>query len=25
MSKAIPPIPQYGFIVWCSVKAHRQL
>jgi hypothetical protein len=25
MSGAIPPLPQYAFLVWCSVKAERQL
>jgi hypothetical protein len=25
MSGAIPPLPQYAFMVWCSVKAQGQL
>jgi hypothetical protein len=25
MSGAIPPLPQYVFTVWCSVKAQGQL
>jgi hypothetical protein len=25
MSVAIPPLPQYAFIAWCSVKAQGQL
>jgi hypothetical protein len=25
MSRAIPPFPQYAFMVWCSVKAHGKL
>jgi hypothetical protein len=25
MSGAIPPLPQYTFMVWCSVKAQGQL
>jgi len=25
MNGAIPPLPQYAFLVWCSVKAQRQL
>jgi hypothetical protein len=25
MSGAIPPLPQYAFIAWCSVKAQGQL
>jgi hypothetical protein len=25
MSGAIPPLPQYDFMVWCSVKAQGQL
>jgi len=25
MRGAIPPLPQYAFIVWCSVKAQGQL
>jgi hypothetical protein len=24
MSEAIPPLPQYTFMVWCSVKKHRE-
>jgi len=25
MSRAIPPLPQYAFMAWCSVKAQGQL
>jgi hypothetical protein len=25
MSGAIPPLPQYAFMAWCSVKAQGQL
>jgi hypothetical protein len=25
MSGTIPPLPQYAFIAWCSVKAKGQL
>jgi len=25
MSGVIPPLPQYAFIAWCSVKAQGQL
>jgi len=25
MSGAIPPLPQYAFMMWCSVKAQGQL
>jgi hypothetical protein len=25
MSGAIPPLPQYAFIAWCSVKAQELL
>jgi hypothetical protein len=25
MSRAIPPLPQYAFMAWCSVKAQEQL
>jgi len=25
MSGAIPPLPQYAFVTWCSVKAQGQL
>jgi hypothetical protein len=25
MSGAIPPLPQYSFMAWCSVKAQGQL
>jgi hypothetical protein len=25
MSGAIPPLPQYAFIAWCSVEAQGQL
>jgi len=25
MSGAIPPLPQYAFMAWCSVKAQQQL
>jgi hypothetical protein len=25
MRIAIPPLPQYAFLVWCSVKAQGQL
>jgi hypothetical protein len=25
MSGAIPPLPQYGFMAWCSVKAQGQI
>jgi hypothetical protein len=25
MSGAIPPLPQYAFMVWCLVKAQGQL
>jgi hypothetical protein len=25
MSAAIPPLPQYAFMAWCSVKAQGQL
>jgi hypothetical protein len=25
MSGAKPPLPQYAFMAWCSVKAHGQL
>jgi hypothetical protein len=25
MNGAIPPLPQYAFMAWCSVKAWRQL
>jgi len=25
MSEAIPPLPQYAFKAWCSVKAQGQL
>jgi len=25
MRGAIPPLPQYAFMVWCSVKAQGQL
>jgi hypothetical protein len=25
MSGAIPPLPQYAFMAWCSAKAQRQL
>jgi hypothetical protein len=25
MSEAIPPLPQYAFMAWCSVKAQGQL
>jgi len=25
MSRAIPPLPQYVFVAWCSVKAQGQL
>jgi len=25
MSEAIPPLPQYAFMTWCTVKAQRQL
>jgi hypothetical protein len=23
MSEAIPPLPQYAFMAWCSVKKHK--
>jgi hypothetical protein len=23
MSGAIPPLPQYAFMAWCSAKKHR--
>jgi hypothetical protein len=25
MCGTIPPLPQYAFMAWCSVKAQRQL
>jgi hypothetical protein len=25
ISRAIPPLPQYVFTAWCSLKAHEQL
>jgi hypothetical protein len=25
MSEAMPPLPQYAFMAWCSVKAQEQL
>jgi hypothetical protein len=25
MSETIPPLPQYAFMAWCSVKAQGQL
>jgi hypothetical protein len=25
MREAIPPLPQYSFMAWCSVKAQGQL
>jgi len=25
MSGAVPPLPQYAFMTWCSVKAQGQL
>jgi hypothetical protein len=25
MSGAVPPLPQYAFMAWCSVKAQGQL
>jgi len=25
MRRAIPPLPQYAFMAWCSVKAQRQV
>jgi len=25
MSGAIPPLPQYAYMEWCSAKAQRQL
>jgi hypothetical protein len=25
MNGAIPPLPQYAFMAWCSVKAQGQL
>jgi len=25
MCEAIPPLPQYAFVAWCSVKAQGQL
>jgi hypothetical protein len=25
MSGAIPPLPQYAFMAWCSAKAQEQL
>jgi hypothetical protein len=25
MSGAVPPLPQYAFVAWCSVKAQGQL
>jgi hypothetical protein len=24
MCGALPPLPQYAFMVWCSVKKHRE-